>query len=257
MTSDVERNQASCGRQESDLLLLLYGDLDDAARRELEAHARTCASCASSLLSLKSVLDTVGSAHLKQRATVEFPGSWTSLRASLLLASPSRGHAWWKGAARAAAILLLAGASFAVGRLTHPWQPSQAPAERDAGARLDSAGRLALFSQRTNDYLDRSRMVLLELANGDVQPGRLSLSQASTTLLQENPEARRVAREVADRRLQELVAELETILGQIVQLHDAVQADRIRTYVNNSGVLEQLEILSAQPHRLAQERRRT
>ncbi len=258
MTQD---NQPGCGRQETEILLLLYGELDPMARRSLETHARGCPACAETMAGLGSTLDTVRQSRLGEMATLEAPGSWPALRSALAASPRPRAERPWPMLARAAAVLLVAGASFAVGR----WWDGRvfvggSPAGEARGGsadNLDSASRVALFSQRTNDYLDRSRMVLLELANGDLGGERHSLSQASRVLLRENPTAREVAREIADRRLQQLVDELETILGQISTLQDAGagQADRIRTYVNNSGVLEQLEVLSAP--QLASSRRRT
>ena len=259
MTQD---NQPGCGRQESEILLLLYGELDPISRRNLETHARDCHACAGTMAGLGSTIDTVRRSRLGEMATLEGPGSWPALRAALAASPRPRRERGWPVLARAAAVLLVAGASFAVGRW---WDGNlgigggRAGEARGDSDGMDSAGRVALFSERTNDYLDRSRMVLLELANGDLGGERLSLSQASRALLQENPTAREVARQIADRRLQQLVDELETILSQISTIQDAgaSQADRIRTYVNNSGVLEQLEVLSAVPERLASTRRRT
>lgn len=255
-----------CGTPEIDLLMLLYGEVDGSGRRALEDHARGCPSCSAWMAGGRDTLELVTSSGLRESATLDAPGSWADLRTALAASSrPAAAPAVrWRTFARAAAVLLLAGASFTVGRLwnasgaSHPGAPA-AGAGSGGAASLDSDGRLRLFSERTNDYLDRSRMVLLELANGDMGAEGLSLSQASRRLLQENPAAREVAREIADRRLQDLVSELESILGQISRLPDSGtgHVDRIRTYVNNSGVLEQLELLSAAPSRMASDRHRT
>lgn len=253
-----------CGRSEIELLVGLYGELEGPSQRSLDEHARSCAACAAWMAAGRDTLDLLRGSGLREMATDEAPGSWPALRAALAAGSrPAPVLPWWR-LAQAAAVLLLAGASFTVGRL---WDQAAGiftgsdgtamPAAAGSTG-LDSEGRLLLFSQRTNDYLDRSRMVLLELANGDFGAEGLSLSEASRRLLQENPAARQVAREIADRRLQDLVGELEVLLGQISRLPETESGhvERIRTYLNNSGLLEQLELMGAAP-RLASDRRRT
>jgi hypothetical protein len=252
-----------CGTPETDLLMRLYGEMEAPVQRSLDEHTRSCAACAAWLAAGRDTLDTVSGSGLREMATLDAPGSWPALRSALAAGSrPAPASTWWR-LAQAAAVLLLAGASFMVGRSWDEWAgappaPDAAAGPATPGAALDSEGRLLLFSQRTNDYLDRSRMVLLELANGDLGAEPLSLSEASRRLLQENPAAREVAREIADRRLQDLVGELEVLLGQISRLpaSETGHVERIRTYLNNSGVLEQLELLRAAP-RLASDRRRT
>jgi hypothetical protein len=255
-----------CGTSEIELLVGLYGELEGPSQRSLEEHARACAACAAWMAAGRDTFDLLRASGLREMATDESPGSWPDLRAALAAGSRKATPVfpWWR-LAQAAAVLLLAGASFTVGRLwdqaagmfSGPDAAAALPGAAGATG-LDSDGRLLLFSQRTNDYLDRSRMVLLELANGDFGAEGLSLSEASRRLLQENPAARPVAREIADRRLQDLVEELEVLLGQISRLPqtESGHVERIRTYLNNSGLLEQLELMGAAP-RLASDRRRT
>ena len=113
------------------------------------------------------------------------------------------------------------------------------------------------FSQLTHGYLNRSRFVLLELTNGHDAADTAGLRAASITLVGETRAAKRVAGQLADPRIKDLLIQVEGILTELSQLSgkgDLATLDRIRTEVNNSGVLTQLELLSTGPARLAQER---
>lgn len=257
------------------LLLFLYDELESGERAAMEEHLRECAECARELTSLSETLATVETARLAEMATVDAPGDWEQIRArlepALLFAAPRQASsAWWM--AKAAAILLLAGASFVVGRnwedlalgLGLESDPGIASIDTGDGSGVPAgpetrAEGIALFTERTHGYLNRSRMVLLEFANTDEAQHSMFLRQASRTLLEENSYARRVAGEIEDQRLEELLDDLGRILREISLLTepgDTRAIDRIRAYVNNSGVLDQLEILSTPVERLASQRSR-
>ncbi|HET9480787.1 MAG TPA: hypothetical protein VFP98_03450, partial [Candidatus Polarisedimenticolia bacterium] len=115
------------------------------------------------------------------------------------------------------------------------------------------------FSEQTNDYLLRSHLVLLEVANADSVPASPGLKQASIGLLRDTKLARQVAGELDDERLQTLVAEIESVMREIASLSgsdDSESIDRVRAYLNNSGVLDQLEVMRMAPARLAEDRSR-
>ncbi|HKY32067.1 MAG TPA: hypothetical protein VJV23_05980 [Candidatus Polarisedimenticolia bacterium] len=253
-----------CGTSEQDLVLLLYGELEETARRGVSSHAAACDACRDRLDALRAAFALVERSGFGQRRPEDLASQWAPLRARLAAESRPSGRygSLLPLLAKAAAVLVLAGASFWVGRV---WDggslmPGRHPGDAVSGeAPLDGQARLLAFSERTNDYLDRSRLVLLELSNGELSTDSMALSQASRTLLRENPAARRVARQIADQRLQDLVEEIESILSQISRLPQGEQdgLDRLRTYVNNSGVLEQLEVLSAVPHGRLPERSNT
>ena len=80
-----------------------------------------------------------------------------------------------------------------------------------------------------------------------------TIRKASATLLEENAHARQVAHRIRDKDIEQLLDELATILGQIARLtdHDDTSTERVRTYVNDSGVLLQLELFSAASDRMA------
>lgn len=253
----------SCKSFEQDLVLHLYGELPDDRSTAIEGHLGSCASCNEELGSFRSTLDMIDSAGLAEMVARAEPGDWSSLRERLLdLRSPAR-TAWTGQLLKAAAIILVVGASFILGRnwdSLAPGNPASAGADTSIGVDVpsrfqDGSWRLRVFSEQTNGYLNRTRLVLLELANTDGNPVPGTIRNASLNLLKENAHARQVAHRVRDPLIEGLLDELATILDQIAKASDEddhISTQRLRTYVNDSGVLLQLEIMSAASDRVAE-----
>ncbi|HET6372894.1 MAG TPA: hypothetical protein VFG76_06285 [Candidatus Polarisedimenticolia bacterium] len=211
-------------------------------------------------------------------ARIRPPLTWSTLRAELSSSraqapSPALGDRSGPRFLKAAAVLLIAGAAFVLGRSWDALTPTglqqssvgvPPPSLReggpDSGRPEDAGWRLKTFSQETNGYLDRSRLVLLELSNSEAAEDSEALRTASRGLLRENPHARQVADKIDDPRIEELVKRLQGVLEEIARLSvpaDGRSIDRIRSYVNDSGVLMQLEIMSATSDRWVEPRPRT
>ncbi len=263
---------ATCGSLEQDLILFLYDDLTADRRAELERHLRACSGCSEDVASFRLVLDTINEAGLGQTAEQEAPGAWPPLRALIEEAGASSRRPWVAPLFKAAAIVLLAVGTFILGANWYAIAPESLRTAFDFGAPApiglldgqasgsgvprdqDAGWSLRVFSEETNGYLDRTRLVLLELANTGGNPMPAPIREASRNLLRENSHARLVAGRIEDPRIQELVGQLEGILREIAQLSDTGDTrnlERIRAYVNESGVLLQLEIFSAASDRLA------
>jgi hypothetical protein len=263
-----------CSFQQQDLVLFLYEELPAERRPELDRHLRECAHCRAELNDFRATLHAVDRARIPQESDRRLPADWDfewlALRARL---EAARGARPWPSTAsllKAAAVILLAGASFAAGRQWNslgsardPFGPAGAgPNGGTNGAGSlsvpeDPAARLQLFSEQTHGYLNRSRIVLLEVANGREDGDADSLRKASLTLLRETTAARRIAGQMADPRIEELLAQVEGLLKEISRLSgtaDPTTVNRIRSELNSSGVLTQLELLSTGPAHLAQER---
>jgi len=269
----MTRHDVLTSSESEQLLLYLYDELAPDQRAPVEAHLRECEACRLELASLRETLATVDSAGLAEMATFDAPGEWHEIRERLakpalrLLPAPTPVLSLL---AKAAAILVLAGVSFVVGRnwedlalglglVPSPEAASSAVGEGQVSPPATRAEGMALFTERTHGYLNRSRMVLLEFANAQEAPDSVFLRQASRTLLEENSYARLVAGEIEDQRLEELLDDLGRILREIstlTQPGDTRAVDRIRTYLNNSGLLDQLEILSTPVGRIASRRSR-
>jgi hypothetical protein len=256
-----------CDAGQQDLVLLLYDELPATRRRQVESHALVCSRCRQELMSYRTTLEAVDLARLTEMATVESPGDWDALRARLRLSDRGRLREVMVPALKAAAIVLLAGAAFALGRAwdelslgpiggygaTGPSSLAVVP-QLTPPAEQGTASHLQEFSQETNGYLDRTRLVLLEFANADAASDSGVLREASLVLLAESRRARNVADRIADPRIDEIMVRLEGILRDITRLSeagDAASMDRIKARMRDSGVLDQLEIMSVASDRIA------
>ncbi len=262
-----------CDSLQQDLLLYLYEDLPPARHSEIRVHLGTCGRCREELESFRATLGAVDAAGLFREATVEDPGSWAALERRIRLSEGNARRGLPPAARfllRAAAIVAVAALAFIAGRRWDTLEPQLAGvlpgALRPVEAlppphvgRMESQSALQVFSRRTNDYLDRSKLVLLEFANTEEALDSPALRQASRNLAQESRVARRVAGEVADRRLEDLVTELGRILLEISRLSgpkDMATINRIRADLDASGLLDRLEIMSAGAPHVPQGRRR-
>jgi len=272
-SDEVAGTSSPCMSMQEDLLLYFYDDLEPARRAEVEGHLRGCGRCREELDSFRATLTAVDESGLRIAATVDRPGDWDALERRLRLSGGVLGHrlaAPARTLLRAAAIIAIAALSFAAGRQWDtvgttvagliPETLRPVPTLSTPGVEHpDGLSPLQEFSRKTNDYLDRSRLVLLEFANAEQALDSPVLRQASRSLAKENTLARRVAGEVADQRLEDLVTELGNIMIEISHLSgpgDTTTMNRIRTYLDTSGLLDRLEIISAGDQRFAQRRPR-
>jgi len=274
-----ETRNTRCQELGEDLVLHLYDELSEAERTALDSHLAICNDCREELRSSRDALQTIDSARIDQMATFRLP-SWDDLEdelafslAPLPLAAKPRRFGGMSTMAKAASILLLAGGAFIAGlqwnsiadaivqtastsRTAQPPHPLDGTASGAAPLpAVASAGdRMRAFTEQTHGYFQRSRLVLLEFANSD-QISDGTMSAASRNLLRETASARRVAGQIHDERIQDLVVTLEEILTRIAS-NDTDAAERARLRSDVEDLLGRLE-LTAPPERFAQERSRT
>ena len=270
---------AGCPVSSEELLLYIYEDCDPPTVQRLEAHLAGCIMCRAESASLRETLDIVDEAQLSMMAEAaaqrDTPGAWNNLASRLrpdavsFGESPRRSTPWWL---QVAAVLLVAGASFFAGTAWMssgygPWQGNPGQGRRAAGSvptgdpgaqqSRDPEAALREFAAQTDGYLNRSRIVLLEIANADTGSDSSMLRASTRSLLTETRQARLVADRLTDQRLDEMLGRLEAILVEISSLsdwQDAATIQRVRDQVNQSGLLEQIEILTPPPTHLAQKR---
>src|SRR6267142_559567 len=214
-----------CSSLHQDLILLVYDDLPAEQKEKLNAHLSACNRCLNQVASIRSTLGAIDRAGIPQALAVPTPvdwdAEWRRLRTrleglnarggpkvpefhevptvdALPAVTGARGgsnRSAFSPLLKAAAVALLAGASFVIGRnweFLSPelgWSGSDRPSDTRALPSNDSLAvplgveaRMQYFSELTHGYLNRSRFVLLELANGH-DAG--ALREASITLLGE------------------------------------------------------------------------
>ena len=231
------------------------------------AHLLACAECRRELERFRETLTLIDRAQLAEMATLPAPGDWDSLR-SALTAAGRQGAVWRAPMLKAAAVVLLAGATFLIGRYwdrvipgagTEVGGGAAVAAPEGSAALLNPQTRVARFVAQTEGYLRKSHLVLMEFANGDASQDPVALTQSCRSLLKETRKAEQVAAQLADQRIVGLVSRLNAALGAVAALDgtDAASRDHARRMINESGVLEELEILETVSGTMAMERTRT
>jgi hypothetical protein len=229
---------------EDDLVLHYYGEMDGEAEARAAAHIGACDTCRAGYTRLQRVLAEVDAAPVPDAPPGFERIVWARLepnlrrrrgRLSWLVASPAR-LAW------AAAVVLLVGASFFAGRLYRG----------DGG----SVGSMAQVRERIllvdlGDHLDRSQMVLVEIASaGDDDASSLTAErERAEQLVQDNRLYRRTAMTSGDTRIVEILDDLERVLVEVASSPTEIRATDlggVQQRIDARDLLFRLRVLSAE-----------
>ena len=206
---------------DEDLILHYYGELSD-------CHVAACRDCTARYEILVRTLDQV-EVPVPPRPLNYEEQVWRRLRPKL----PARRvfqiptPVW---AAAAAACLVLA---FSAGRYHSPsLAPQPAAAVRE---------RVLIIA--VGNHLERSRVVLAELANAKPDPG------ATESLLEENRLYRQTALSTGDRQVASLLEDLERVLLEVAHTPEsasAVQWQDLRERVEAQGLAFKINVFESQ-----------
>ncbi len=234
---------------EEQFVLYYYGE-----GGEIEDHIHTCERCRASYQALQRVLNSVDSFPVPERAPDYENRVWTAIegrieKRSLLSQWLSFG---WRPALVAAAMAVLIVSAFLAGRA---WQK---PAPRQMAA-VDGGARERVLLVAVGDHLERSSMVLVELANaGAPAKGRLDISyerQTAEDLLESNRLYRQTAATNGDVGTAALLEELERVLLEIAHSPSEVSAhqlEELRKQIEDRGILFKVKIFGSQVEQSAQ-----
>lgn len=253
-----------CTSREHQIVDALFGDLDAAGWADLQQHLDTCAGCAGAFQGMQQTLDVTaqmpvpevpadywasyyGRLEARMQAAQPFAhvgAAWTTIRTKLAaLFVPRRGVMQWS----AALALVLLGVF--IGR---QWQdnPVDGPLA-PVPAQVDPLLQPAQLTEKTNQYLDRSKVLLLGLVNFDIEeddPAFINLAQKQVLANELVQEAALLKNELAENREQQLsalVAELELILLQIANLEmqqDVPSIELIQRGVDSGALLMKINL---------------
>jgi len=234
---------------EDELVLHYYGELTGTDESRTVAHLSACSACHESFRHLQRVLAVVDESALAgPELPVNFERTvWAKLEPNLhderrgwwswFVVSPSR-LAW------AAMVVILVAAAFAVGRVI-PRQPT--PGELAASAKQIREGILLID---IGDHLDRSQMVLVELASADDQ-GPVDVSEERTLaeqLLSANRMYRQTAMSTGDTGIANLLDELEHVLVDVAAGPEQLSSqdlDEVRRRIESKGLLFKVRVVSS------------
>lgn len=230
---------------ESDLVLHYYGELSGADDRRVTGHLGDCADCRRELTRLQRVLGAVDESALAPELPDHFERTvWATLEPNLL-----RGRRSWLSwvlspapLALAAAVILLVAGSFYAGRLT----------SRDTGSAAASADQVRerVLLVDLGEHLDRSQMVLVELASADADALDMTDERArAEQLLAANRLYRQTAAKTGDAALGDLLDELERFLVELASGPEQLSTDRLdelRKQIEAKGLLFRVRVVSSE-----------
>lgn len=221
---------------EEQLMLCYYGEAS-----EIEQHVAHCEPCRAKYQALQRVLNSVDSFPVPERAPDYENRLWQAVGQRL---EKRTSVGWWRRPVfTLAATVLCVMAAFFAGRA---WQKPAPKEVADGGVRE----RVLLVA--VGDHLERSEMVLVELANAGAPPaGRLDISYEQKTaedLLQSNRLYRQTADANGDAATSALLEELEYVLLEIVHGPSEVSApelEDLRRQIKDRGILFKVRVFGS------------
>ena len=252
----------ACKKCRDLLVPALYGELDSKDKDFFENHLASCAACAAEYKGMSETLNAMSRRIRPEPGKDFWDGYWDRLtrrmekdEAAAETASRPGGKRFgpifrlpprWVFQAAAALFLVVLGVF--VGRTLFSPQPTPVEVAGQTPA-SESPGSDPVL--RARDYIDRSKTVLLALVNYDPiseDPYALDLplqKRVSQELVTQAGTLKSDLNKPGQRRLRELVAELETVLLQIANLeteNDLEAVEFVRQGVENGGLLLKINL---------------
>jgi len=234
----------TCRRFKKNMLMDIYGELRDSARRRLEAHLSRCASCREEFETTRKALTSLKSASTPPAPEVDWERSWTAVQAGLEPAGrrlwSRRGFPRWAAVPVTLAVLFAAG--LIIGRYFWPSRP-ETPVLARRGALSPEAERMVLAR-----FFDDVKPVLLDYAHDGTRPRNESLlltdREVARSLLVQNLLLKRT---LARRNptLADLFDDLQMILTEIANLQsrDESTPASLKDVINGRQVLSRIRRL--------------
>lgn len=233
---------------EPDFVLHYYGELSGADERRVAEHLDDCAGCRRELTRLQRVLSAIDESAVAPELPDHFERTvWAKLEPNLR--RDRRSWLSWMLSpaplALAAAVVLLLVGSFYAGRVTSP--------DTGSPAAVASADQLRerLLLAALNEHLDRSQMVLVELASAD-PAGLLDITDErarAEQLLASNRLYRQIAARTGDAGLSDLLDELERFLVEVASGPEHLSGgrlDELRSQIEAKGLLFRVRVVSSE-----------
>jgi len=229
---------------EEELILHYYGEEGDTLAAE--RHLEDCENCRALYGSLQRVLNVVDSLPVPERDAEYGERVWRRIESRL----PARRWRWslagpWRWTAAAAAAALLLTVAFLAGR--HYPQAVRQPVTM-AAADPQAGERILLLA--VGDYLERSQMVLIELANASPK-GTLDISteqERAENLVSENRLYRQTAVHRGEAAVAGVLDELEQVLLEITHAPSRIspeELEKLRARFESEGILFKVRVLGS------------
>lgn len=237
---------------DDELVLHYYGETPADEQTRAESHLSACGSCQQHYTRLQRVMAVVDSSGAFEAPAGFERTAWARLQPAL----PSAARGWltaflWSPVRLgwAAAVLILVLGAFAAGRLSHKTPNAPAPAATSASA--ESAAERVLLVD-LGDHLDRSQMVLIELASAEPGAQGLDVSnerERAEELLASNRLYRDAALRHGDHAMASLLDDLERVLVDVAASPSTMpkdDLDAIRRRISEQELLFKVGVVSSQ-----------
>jgi hypothetical protein len=255
---------SECKKYQNMFVDALYEELSKEDKPILEKHLKDCDLCRQEYEDMAAAMDAMSRRVRPEPDREFFDGYWDRLaermdRERVVQTGRER---WWKSvfsgqrrvfprwAYQAVASILLVVVGIFLGRIL--FTPDQAVDQATTMAQAVSEPVSQInVSQRAFDYIQRSKLIVLAISNFDSEnqdPYVLDLpyqQQVSRELVQEASWLKEELSGRRNRRLQELVSDLEVILLQIANLEeesDVSVIELIQDGVKNRGILFKIHL---------------
>lgn len=229
--------------------LVAYAFGDSTQPMATAQHLERCADCAAELATMRAVLHAVDSSALP---IPERPGygeqMWAAVKPRLDQQSAGGWATWLRPqrliwAAGLAAIVLIA---FFAGRMTHTPVPAPQVANQNQPQQSERLARAAVA-----DHLERSQMMLVELANADAGKDGLDISaeqDRARDLLQANRLYRQKAKRAGDPAVRSVLDELERVLVEIANSPSELSKQRLaelQQQIQDQDILFKVRVMNS------------
>ena len=233
---------------EQDLVLYFYGDAPKAAA--VERHLAECKECAAEFAQLRATLSAINY-PVPERAADYEAQLWSTLKPRLEQSEAPKRSPWatllqprrWAIAGALAAIIV---AAFLLGRISGPKQPG--PAQVVNKQMLSGKDRVLMVA--VGDHLDRTEMILVELANTRAE-GKVDISaerEFAQNLVNENRLYRQTAQRDKDPEIANVLDEVERVLIDIAHHPDSVsgkELEELQQRIESQGVLFKVRVIES------------
>ncbi len=237
---------------EEHLILYHYGEApyhQPVERRAVAEHLAACGECRVSYESLQRVLAAVEALPVPERAESYGGEVWARLRPRLDSApgkTTLSGWAWWFAPQRWALAGAMAGlllVAFLVGRITNRVAPPSSPISQQVRERI--------LLVAVGDHLERSQMILVELANAPATKGNVDISSEQRTaaeLVGENRLYRQTALNAGENGVASVLDDLERVLMEVAHSPTKISSkemETLRKRIESQGILFKVRVIGS------------
>lgn len=260
-----------CRQYRDAFLAALYQEMDAAEQARFQQHLQACPKCAAAFAEFERTLQMTGEKQRPDPGADFWDGYWGRLKARLEKEAAAAAGArqrrrrpafvplreWPRMALGATAAAALVAIGIFLGRSY--FSPPSGPARlAPATGETMSLQQQAALTERSRNYLERSKVLLLGVLNFEPDPQATAAPdfsfqrEYSQRLVQEAAALKDDLQGAENRRLRELVEDLQLVLIQIANLettHDLPAVDIIKSTVDRRGILLKINLEEMRPAR--------